>query len=592
MQQGRMAISGGILAQRARLWWFAASRGLLTIIARINALPVVRWTSFPASADRLLIAPQDLRTADPTRANELYAGRFAFAGKIVICDGRSPFQMEPPSLEWAETLLGFGWLRHLRAAESSLSRANARALVTDWMARQGAWNRLGWRPEIVTRRIISWLCQAPLVLQETDVTFYRRFLRNLTRQVRYLRRTVSCTRDGLPRLQAIIALTYASLCMEGQARWLKPLSKRLVDELERQVLPDGGHISRNPGALIELLLDLLPLKQAFAHRNVAPPSALLNAIDRMMPMLRFFRHGDGNFALFNGMGPTAPELLATVLAYDDARGAPLANAPHSGYQRLQADGLLVIMDTGRPPPLAVSQEAHAGCLAFEFSSKQNRIVVNCGLPAISRDSWRPVARATPAHSTVTFNGESSAQFAVSSAFRRLFGAPLYSGPTEVPVNRQDRDHALVVRASHDGYAARFGVLHQRSLRLAADGSRFDGEDVFAPASGDALPGNRRDDFAVRFHLHPSVRVNRLADGHGVMLLLPNQELWTFSAYEDQAELEESVYLAGPEGPRRAVQIVIYGRARMVSRVRWTFAQVDAQGPASEPGAGPETDPIA
>jgi uncharacterized heparinase superfamily protein len=589
MQQGRIAISGGVLAQRAGLWWFAASRGLKTLIARINAQPLVRWASFPATADRLLIAPQDLRTADPTRASELYSGRFAFAGKIVICDGRSPFEMEPPSLEWAETLLGFGWLRHLRAAESSLSRANARALVAEWMTLQGSWNTLAWRPDIVARRIISWLCQAPLVLQETDVTFYRRFLRNLTRQVRYLRRTASCTRDGLPRLQAIIALTYASLCMEGQARWLKPLSKRLVDELERQVLPDGGHISRNPGALIELLLDLLPLKQAFAHRNVAPPSALLNAIDRMMPMLRFFRHGDGNFALFNGMGPTAPELLATVLAYDDARGAPLANAPHSGYQRVQANGLLVILDSGRPPQLAVSQEAHAGCLAFELSSRHNRIVVNCGLPAISRDSWRPVARATPAHSTVTFNGESSAQFVVPRAFRRFFGAPLSGGPTEVPVSRQDRDQALVVRASHNGYANHFGIIHQRSLRLAADGRRFDGEEMFLSAFGDKIPSNRRDEFAVRFHLHPSVKVNRLADGHGVMLLLPNQELWTFSAYEDQAELEESVYLAGPEGPRRAVQIVIYGRARTVPRVRWTFAQVDASEGEAEPSAGPEAE---
>ena len=72
----------------------------------------------------------------------------------------------------------------------------------------------------------------------------------------------------------------------------------------RQILPDGGHISRNPGALIELLVDLLPLRTAFTARNIAPPPALLNAIDRMMPMLRFFRHGDGNFALFNGMGPT------------------------------------------------------------------------------------------------------------------------------------------------------------------------------------------------------------------------------------------------------------------------------------------------
>ena len=100
------------------------------------------------------------------------------------------------------------------------------------------------------------------------------------------------------------------------------------------MLPDGGHASRNPGALIELLLDLLPLRQAFAARNVPPPPALNNAIDRMMPMLRFFRHGDGNFALFNGMGPTRTELVSTVLAYDDARGTPVANAPHSGYQRV------------------------------------------------------------------------------------------------------------------------------------------------------------------------------------------------------------------------------------------------------------------
>ena len=67
----------------------------------------------------------------------------------------------------------------------------------------------------------------------------------------------------------------------------------------------------------------------------------------MMPMLRFFRHGDGNFALFNGMGPTPPDLLATILAYDDARGAPLANAPHSGYQRVEAGGTVLLMDTGR-----------------------------------------------------------------------------------------------------------------------------------------------------------------------------------------------------------------------------------------------------
>src|SRR6188768_1664308 len=499
----------GSIADRTRLAAFAARRALRTAWARFNAHPSVRWRFTPTMSDRLLIAPQDLRTADPTRASEIYSGRFAFAGKVVICDGRSPFEIEPPSEEWSEQLLGFGWLRHLRAADSSITRANARALVGEWIALQGAFDTLeGWRPDIVARRIISWLCQAPLVLHDADMKFYRRFLRNLTRQVRYLHRTVNATRDGLPRIQAVVALTYAALCMQGQARLLKGVTRKLSDELGRQVLPDGGHASRNPGALIELLLDLLPLRQAFAARNVPPPPALNNSIDRMMPMLRFFRHGDGNFALFNGMGPTRTELVSTVLAYDDARGNPVANAPHSGYQRAQCGDALLIVDAGSPPPLAMSAEAHAGCLSFELSARNHRIVVNCGLPAVSRSTWRHVARATAAHSTVTFNDTSSCRFMTSESLKSLLGVPILSGPADVQVARQERDGGVMLRLSHDGYLDRFGVVHHRSFRLSADGKRLDGEDVFVPAHGESLPAKRGDGFAVRFHLHPTVKANR------------------------------------------------------------------------------------
>ena len=570
----------GSIADRTRLAAFAARRAFSTGMGRFNAHPMLRWRFSSAIADRLLIAPQDLRTADPTRASEIYSGRFAFAGKVVICDGRSPFEIEPPSEEWSEQLLGFGWLRHLRAADSSITRANARALVGEWIALKGAFDTLeGWRPDIVARRIISWLCQAPLVLHDADMKFYRRFLRNLTRQVRYLQRTVNATRDGLPRMQAVIALTYAALCMQGQARLLKNITRKLSDELGRQVLPDGGHASRNPGALVELLLDLLPLRQAFAARNVPPPPALNNAIDRMMPMLRFFRHGDGNFALFNGMGPTRTELVSTVLAYDDARGNPVANAPHSGYQRVQAADALLIVDAGPPPPLPMSAEAHAGCLSFELSTRNHRIVVNCGLPAVSRSTWRHVARATAAHSTVTFNDTSSCRFMTSESLKGLLGVPILSGPTDVQVARQERDGGVMLRLSHDGYLDRFGVVHHRTLRLSADGKRLDGEDTFAGAHGEAVSMRRGDAFAVRFHLHPTLKASRHSDGHGALLVLPNKEVWTFDAYEETVELEESVYLAGPDGPRRAVQIVIHGRARDVPRVHWTFAHQDAQEPA-------------
>jgi uncharacterized heparinase superfamily protein len=575
------------VAEHAKLSVFLA-RGLLRkLVSRVSGHVLFNW-SMPAKTDRLVISPQDLRTADATRASEIYAGRFVFAGKVVTCDARSPFDIAPPSEDWAIALLGFGWLRHLRAADSGITRANARALVDEWITQHSTMEPIAWRPEVLARRIISWLSQATLLLDDSDVRFYRRFIRSLTRHVRHLRRTAPDALDGVPRLQGMIALTYASLCMAGQARHSKAATKRLGDELERQILPDGGHISRNPGALIELLVDLLPLRQLFTARNLAPPEALLNAIDRMMPMLRFFRHGDGSFALFNGMGPTPTDLLTTILAYDDARGTPVANAPHSGYQRVDANGTVVLMDTGTPPPIAASTEAHAGCLSFELSTRQNRIVVNCGLPATSRDSWRQVARSTAAHSTVTFNDASSCRFVESGPIKRLLGGmPIVSGPHRVTAERGTQEGgAIVLRTSHDGYVSSFDVIHQRTLMLSADGRRLDGEDVFSPGHGETIAAGR-DQFAIRFHLHPSVKANRLSDTHGAMLVMGNKEVWTFTAYEDRIDLEESVYLAGNDGPRRAVQLVIHGRARNVSRVQWTFAMSTTPAAAPRRGRGGE-----
>jgi len=558
----------------AKLSWLLLRGGLRQAAGRLTANPLLRLGLLPLKSDRLLIAPPDLRTADATRATEIYAGRFAFAGKVMICDRRSIFKMEPPSEEWASELLGFGWLRHMRAAESVLARANARALVDEWISHQGLRHPVAWRPDVLSRRIISWLSQATLIFQDADARFYRRFLRSLVRQVRYLRHTAGDARRGVARLQAEIALSYAALCIAGQARRINSTTMHLCKELERQILPDGGHVSRDPGAIIEVLLELLPLRQVFASRNIAPPPALLNAIDRMMPMLRFFRHSEGTFAHFNGMGPTPADLLMTLLAYDETHGAPLSNAPHSAYQRLEASGAVLIMDTGRPPPLDMSLEAHAGCLSFEFSSpKQNLIIVNCGMPPTGRGDWRQLARSTAAHSTVTFNETSSARFVETAAFRRVLGgAPMFAGPTHVGVSREDRPEALALRATHDGYVERYGIVHERTVVLAADGLRLEGEDAFFAADGNPNGPTGQDRFAVRFHLHPSIKASRLSDGHSVMLVAPNKEVWTFSVQDGRVELEDSVYLAAADGPRRTAQLVIHGNARATPRVLWTLQQ--------------------
>jgi uncharacterized heparinase superfamily protein len=560
------------VARSRRISTLILGRVARNLMARASSGSVALVSLWPGRTDRLIIAPHDLRTADATRAAEIYAGRFVFAGKIVTCHGRSIFELEPPSDDWEAALLGFGWLRHLRAADTALTRANARALVEDWLSNPNYKRPMARRADVLARRVISLLSQAPLVLGDTDGKFYRRYLRGLAREIRQLRSAMIDIADGVPRLQVQIALCYASLCLANQARHIRTTARKLSEELQRQIVPDGGHISRNPGALIELLTDLLPLRQTFAARNIAPPPALLNAIDRMMPMLRFFRHGDGNFALFNGMSGTPSDVLATLLAYDDTHGTPMANMPHTGFQRLDAGSTVVIMDAGASPPPNVSQDAHAGCLSFELSSGTSRIVVNCGMPSTGRDNWRSFARGTPAHSTLTYHETSSCQFVEFSAMKRLLqGAPIVSGPAAVESHREAVANGMLLTTSHDGYVNRFGVIHRRVLMLSPDGTRLDGEDTVALASEGRSKG-RDTDYALRFHLHPAVKANRLSDARGVMLVLPNRDVWTFEALDDRVELEDSVFLAGNDGPRRTSQIVIRQDSHHAPSVRWSFAR--------------------
>jgi len=84
------------VAQRRRISTLIAGRFARSLMARASGSTVALSRLWPGRADRLIIAPHDLRTADATRAAEIYAGRFVFAGKIVTCHGRSIFDLEPP----------------------------------------------------------------------------------------------------------------------------------------------------------------------------------------------------------------------------------------------------------------------------------------------------------------------------------------------------------------------------------------------------------------------------------------------------------------------------------------------------------------
>jgi len=550
--------------------------------------------SYPGTrAEQLLLAPQELRTADPSFATELYNGHFGLAGKLAEVDTESPFEIDPPSEGWARELYGFGWLRHLRAAGSELSREQAKVLVNDFIALKRSLPGLAWQPEIVGRRVISWLSNSVLVLDTGEPQAYETFLRALSSQLRYLSASYRDAPDGVPRLVSLMALVYAGLCIAEQQAVVERYTRPLCKELERQILPDGGHISRNPEALVELLLDLLPLKQCFVARDRPPPKELTDSIERIMPMLRFFRTCDGTLTRFNGAGPTPTDALATVLAYDDVKGAPVRYAANSAYARLECGSTLFICDIGPTPAASLSITAHAGFLSFEMSSGNAPMIVNCGTPSVDHDEWRPFSRSTPAHSTLTFEDVSSGEFGTSGTNGAL---PTVDARLLGPANAQatlsdqvDSTDNIRIRGSHDGYLERFGVTHARQMLIAPNGLLISAEDKLSAPQGLKSPDENliAGDYAVRFHLHPSVRAELGSDGQSVELRLKNGEAWRITSNAPETTLEQSFFLADARGPQSTSQVVLGGFIGEASEVRIVW-NIERKGEAG--GNGTLVDP--
>lgn len=548
--------------------------------------PTKLWASFiQSSVHELVLVPQDIRTADPLLAQEFYNGVYSFGGQRVETKGNDPFRihLNKPDIsdEWQRELQGFRWLRHLHASSNAISNSHAQALLSDWINACGKPKTgIAWLPEIAAQRLIAWLSHSTILVEQADIKLYKRYLKSINIHIRFLRNGLADTTDGMPKLQVQIALAYAALCVRlqraprgGAAN--KP-HEALGNVLSRQIYADGGHVTRCASLLPEILADLLPLRQSYEKLGIAPPLEMLNAIDRMMPAIRYYRHRDGSFARFNGVASSQQDLLATVLRYDDAMGEPTQEAAQSGYQRLVAGPTTLLMDVGKPPKGEFSTKAHAGCLSFEMSSLRTCFITNCGSPEMgpdtSDDAMISASRSTAAHSTATLHDTSSCRFHKGQIFRRYLGDRILAGPGRVISERNALEGFTQLVARHDGYLRQFGVWHERILQLSNDGNVLYGRDKFYGKDDKAPKHLTRDDCVIRFHLHPSVSAKIDPDSGTIVIHASENQSWKFNCDSNRVALEESIFFANKGGPVSTTQIVLNLELAQLNEVNWNFTQ--------------------
>ena len=547
-----------------RLWIDRAKR---STISRVLHSPLMRWQFGAPIADELLLAPQELRTADASFANEIAQGLFGLGGTVAALGRGSVFDVSPPNSMWNKRLHGFSWLRHLSAANSDDGRQFAQITVAEWINRYGRRSDIPWSPDVVGRRIFSWLANSELILTGVDQGYYDRFSDSLGRQLIHLSARWRDAPGGLPRLVALNGLLTGALCIGGHDQLARRISRELAIELDLQINEDGGHISRNPSASVELLLDLLPLQSCFASRKRQMPPKIVANIPRMLGFLRYMRMGDGSLSRFNGMGATQLDSLATLSAYIEDASQLQANANATGYARLNAGKTLLIADVAPPPDMENAALACAGCLSFELSSGYLPILVNGGTPGPADQDWLAQSRSTASHNTLVLGAKSSSKIVRHPTLEWLVGGPPIRLPENATFSVLGDNDALLLDCQHDGYQRRFGLLHRRRLRLDKQGNWLEGTDQIKSATQQVrLP--RDIPFSIHFHLHPDVQCDPEQSPDNAQIALMDGSVWEFICNNATVSIEESIHFADRVGPARSHQIVLRGTCFGDKTINW------------------------
>lgn len=472
----------------------------------------------------------------------------------------------------------FAWLDDLEAAGAREQVApTAERILAGWLDANGKppsrpAKGAAWTVANTGARLLNCLVHAPLILSGADRAQRSRTLAALSANARWLDANVARAEELLAQAAGWCGIVAAGLLLpDGRPRRLYG-EAGLVRCFGELVWGDGGVLSRSPLGQMEAIALLVKLRACYRAVRLDAPETLESILAVLVPPLLALTHGDGSLGSWQGAWAVDGEAIGRLIGASGVRTRPLRDVRQWGYQRVVARRSVLQFDAAPPPLAKHSRHGCASTLAFELSHSGQRLVVNCGGAAaaggIIPSRLEQGLRATAAHSTLVLDDANSTAIKIHGG--------IGSGVSEVEIDRRTLEGensgkrawgATRLEASHNGYAARYGLSHRRILILRDDGTELRGEDLLVPVSRRGKRG--KVGFAIRFHLGPGVEARLSQDGLGAGLALPDGSWWQFR-FGEGAELaiEESLWADGDGRPLAVQQLVVQG---LVSRGGGTFA---------------------
>jgi len=434
-----------------------------------------------------------------------------------------------------EDLNSFFWLNLInRKNDGSMIQQ----IISIWIKNNIKYKKKTWDNLNISKRILAWILNADIILNNADKDFKRIFFNSIIIQINHLKKNLNYENDPVKKIEIISAIILSGLVFkEYNSNFeigIKVLKKTVEDFFDN----DGCPVSGNIYDLVQCSKSLVLIKECCRDAQEYIPDYLDDIVDKLIDCLYSLKTPTNTNPLFNGSCEFKIDSYLEYLAGLEYKSNNIVNKINKIYVARGKKNLL-FFDVGSPPKKKYSISYQSGPLSFEYFIDNHKIITNCGFGNKISKKAELISRLTSAQSTLCLNDSSVVKFERNSLINEAFGAAITSTFKVFDLNVDDAANFMTLSAKHNAYENNFNYIHQRIIKIDKKNSDLLGQDNLISVNENKKLINM---YSIRFHLYPGINAVQTFGKNSILIQIEKNKSMIFTTSGDNLILEKSIFL--------------------------------------------------
>ena len=411
-------------------------------------------------------------------------------------------------------------------------------IISIWIINNNKLKKKNWENSNISKRVLAWILNADIVLNNADKHFKLIFFNSIIVQVNHLKRNLNYENDPVKKIEIITTIILSGLVFKEYnnnfvigIRELKRIVEDFFDE-------DGCPINRNIYDLVQCSKFLILVKECCRDAQEYIPDYLDDIVNKLVDCIYSIKTPNLKSPLFNGASEFK---MGSYLDYlTDLEYVPKNIKNKIGKIHIsRGKKFLLFFDVGSPPRKENSSSYQSGPLSFEYFFDNHKIITNCGFGQKISKKTELVSKLTSAQSTLCLNDCSVAKFERNNLINNAFGSSIISSFKVFDFNTDEDADLISVSATHNAYEDNFNYLHKRKIQINKQNGNLLGQDNLVPKNSQKKLDHT---YSIRFHLYPGINAVQTIGKNSILVQTEKNKSLVFTANGGSLTLEKSIFL--------------------------------------------------